>query len=64
MDYSNQSYSYFNQHDYDLNFIELKQLYPDYSDTLIHAFNSLYFGLSLTHNEDRAYEQFLANSEV
>ena len=63
MDYSNQSYSYFSQDDYDLNFIDLKKLYPDYSDNLINAFNSLYFGLSLTHNEDRAYEQFLANSE-
>jgi hypothetical protein len=63
MDYSNQSYNYFNQYDYDLNFIELKQLYPEYSDTLIHAFNSLYFDISLTREEDRAYEQFLANSE-
>lgn len=50
--------------EYEENLENLRALYPDYSGDLLHAFNSIYFDLSLTYNQTMAYNKWLYTREV
>jgi len=49
---------------YEENLEKLRALYPNDSDTLIHAFNSIHFGIFLTYDESMAYDKWLYTREV
>lgn len=50
--------------EYEENLENLRALYPNDSDDLLHAFIAILFDLSLTYDESMAYNKWLYTREV